>query len=440
MKKIKLGLGQRLYTKAKLIIPGGTQLLSKRPEMFLPDLWPAYYSRAKGCEIWDLDGNHYFDMSIMGIGACVLGYANSKVNKRVKFAINNGSMATLNSYEEVELAEKLLALHPWADAARFTRSGGEACAVAVRIARAYSKRDKVAFCGYHGWHDWYLSANLTDDKALDGQLLPGLEPAGVPRSLKNSNLPFTYGKIEELEEIVKLNKNEIGVIYMEFERHHLDLNFLKQVKTLAKRIGAVLVYDEVSSGFREYVGGMHMKYDLYPDICVLGKALGNGHPIGAVIGTQSVMSAAQKTFISSTSWTERVGFAASLETISVYEEKNVIEKITRNGKYLIQELEVLIKKHGLNVQILGLPSIVILSIKEKDPLVVKTVFTQEMLKRGFLASTVIYVSIAHKKVIIDEYIKCADEVLSMISAGIKNKNIRSPLEGPVCHAGFKRLN
>src|SRR3989338_1096085 len=151
--------GSVLWNKAKKLIPGGNQLLSKRSEMFLPDQWPSYYKKAQGIEVWDLDDYHYFDMSIMGMGACVLGYAHPSVNEAVKKAVEMGSMCTLNCYEEVELAEKLIELHPWSQMVRFARTGGEACAIAVRIARAASQRDKIAFCGYHGWHDWYLSSN-----------------------------------------------------------------------------------------------------------------------------------------------------------------------------------------------------------------------------------------------------------------------------------------
>ena len=157
-----MGKGQDLYKKAKKIIPGGSMLLSKRPEMFLPENWPSYYSKAKGCEVWDLDDNKYYDFAGMGVTACILGYADDDVDNAVKNAINNGSMNTLNSFEEVELAEKLIDIHPWAEMIRFARTGGEACAIVIRIARAASSKDHIAFCGYHGWHDWYLSANLSD--------------------------------------------------------------------------------------------------------------------------------------------------------------------------------------------------------------------------------------------------------------------------------------
>ncbi len=168
-----------MQARAKRLIPGMTQLLSKRPDMFSLGVWPGYFSKASGAYLWDLDGNQYLDMSIAGIGANVLGYADPDVDEAVKRAITDGISSSLNCPEEVELAELLCELHPWAEMVRYTRSGGEAMAVAVRIARAHTGKDKVAFCGYHGWHDWYLAANLGEKNALGDHLLPGLSPAGV---------------------------------------------------------------------------------------------------------------------------------------------------------------------------------------------------------------------------------------------------------------------
>ena len=168
--------GQDLYRKARKLIPGGTQLLSKRPEMLLPEQWPSYFAKAQGVQVWDLDGRKYIDMSYMGIGSCILGYADPDVDKAVHAAVDAGSMTTLNCPEEVELAELLCELHPWASMVRYARCGGEAMAVAVRVARAATGREKVAFCGYHGWHDWYLAANLGDSAALDGIFCLALIP------------------------------------------------------------------------------------------------------------------------------------------------------------------------------------------------------------------------------------------------------------------------
>jgi len=438
MKKINSGV--KLWRRAKKIIPGGNQLLSKRAEMFLPEQWPAYYKKAKGVEVWDLNNNHYIDMSILGIGTCVLGYANPEVNRAVKKAIKAGTMCTLNCYEEVELAEKLIELHPWADMARFARTGGEACAIAIRISRAATGKDKVAFCGYHGWHDWYLSANLIDAKSLNGHLLPGLEPAGVPRMLKGSSFPFNYGNLDELEKIVAENRNDIGVIVMEVERHKkLDIEFLKGVRRIARRIGAVLIFDEVTSGFRMSAGGMHTLYDIEPDIVVLGKAMGNGYPIAAIVGRREVMKAAQDTFISSTYWTERIGFVAALEVIRQFEKNNVAEHLITIGNYIKRGLERIFNSQKLKIEIVGLPPAPIIVIKEEKPLVIKTVFTQEMLKRGFLASTLIYVSYAHTEKIVNHYLEVANEVFGKIVLALRDGQLENMLEGPVCHSGFRRL-
>ncbi len=210
-----MGLGQELYKKAKKMIPGGTQLLSKRPEMFLPEFWPAYYSRAKGCRVWDLDGNEYVDASYMGIGANVLGYANDEVDAAALEAIHNGGMCTLNAPEEVAVAEKLLEIHPWAGSVRFAKAGGESLAMAVRIARAYTRRDIVLFCGYHGWHDWYLAANISNENAMDDLHIPGLEPLGVPQALAGTNLPFHYNNISEFHALMEKHKGKVAAVVME---------------------------------------------------------------------------------------------------------------------------------------------------------------------------------------------------------------------------------
>jgi glutamate-1-semialdehyde 2,1-aminomutase len=434
-----MGKSQKLYKKAKTIIPGGNQLLSKRPEMFLPGLWPSYYTKSKGCEVWDLDDQHYYDMGIMGIGTSVLGYANPTINKAVKKGIDNSNMCTLNAPEEVELAQMLLDLHPWAHMARFAKSGGESNTIAIRIARAFSKKDKIAFCGYHGWHDWYISANLNDASNLDNQLLPGLSTNGVPKALKNTVFPFEYSKIEQLENIVKHHADDLGVIIMEVQRYKdLDLEFLRKVRKIATKIGAVLIFDEISSGFRINTGGIHLLHDIIPDIVVYGKALGNGFPIGAIVGKKNVMQAAQDTFISSSYWTERSGYIAAIETLKFYKKHDVSNKIVAKGKYLEKNLNKIFKKYNLNISTTGLPSILAMAIKEESPTLIKTIFIQEMLKKGYLAATVIYVSYAHKKKIMDKYLKDAEAVFKFIAKN--KKHLEKYLENELSHSGFQRLN
>jgi len=385
MSELHIDSGLKLWDRAKTIIPGGNQLLSKKPEKFAPGLWPAYYSKAKGYEVWDLDGKRYLDFCGMGVGTCSLGYADPDVNLAVHTAINNGSMSQLNCPEEVELAELLIGLHPWADMARFTRTGGEACAVAVRIARAATRKDKVAFCGYHGWHDWYISSNLADQGNLDGQLLPGLEPVGVPRQLANTAFPFNYNRLDELEAIVSEHGDDLGVIIMEPERYIPPKpGFLEGVRAIANQLGAVLIADEVTSGFRINLGGAHLTKNFEPDMAVFGKALGNGFPIAAVIGKRPVMDAAQKSFISSTMWTERTGYAAGLATVQKMQRENVPHWLNHWGERLNAGWAQLGVIHGVDVETKGIPPLTVVNFPGEHSQAIMTFYTQEMLCKGYL--------------------------------------------------------
>lgn len=432
--------GQDLYNKAKTFIPGGTQLLSKRPEMFLPDLWPAYYDRAEGCQVWDLDGNKFIDMSYMGIGACILGYANPEINAAVIDAVNRGSMCTLNAPEEVELAELMCKLHPWAQMVRYTRSGGEAMAVAIRIARASSGKDKILFCGYHGWHDWYLAANLAEEKSLDGHLLPGLDPAGVPRDLKNSAIPFNYNNTEEFLSLVKKYEGQIGVVVMESIRDsYPDKEFIEAVQKVVKEQEIVFVVDEITAGWRLNAGGAHLFLGIKPDIAVFGKAISNGFPMGVIIGKREVMQAAQQTFISSTYWTERIGPAAALATIKYFIKNNVQDYLIKAGEQVQKGWQEMAQKNKLKIKVGGLMPLSHFSFDYEKPLVLKTLFTQEMLELGFLASTSFYASLAHQPELIKLYLEACDKVFALIAEALKKGEPEKLLKGPVCHSGFKRL-
>ncbi|TGL77752.1 aminotransferase class III-fold pyridoxal phosphate-dependent enzyme [Leptospira yasudae] len=431
--------GQKLWKRAKKVIPGGNMLLSKRAEMFLPDQWPAYFSKSKGCKVWDLDGREYTDMFIMGIGTNTLGYGHPEVDEAVIKTVSNGNMSTFNCPEEVYLAERLIELHPWADMVRFARTGGEANAISIRIARAASKKDKVAICGYHGWHDWYLSANLAEDDSLSGHLLPGLNPNGVPKNLRGTVFPFQYNRFEELESLV--NTQDIGVIKMEVSRNQGPENgFLQKVRTLASERNIVLIFDECTSGFRQSFGGLHKVYDVEPDIALFGKALGNGYAITAIVGRKEFMEAAQTTFISSTFWTERIGPTAALKTLEVMERLKSWELISNIGKDIKYRWTRLAEKYDLSIDIWGLDALAGFTFKSENALAYKTLITQEMLSKGFLAGNSVYVCIDHTPELIDAYINAIDPIFKLIQECENGRNVHSLLKGPVCHAGFKRLN
>ncbi len=433
--------GQDLYRKAKARIPGGTQLLSKRPEMFLPENWPAYYSRAQGAQVWDLDGNIYYDMTHNGVGACILGAADPEVDEAVIATVRAGSMSTLNPPEELELAELLCELHPWAEMVRYARTGGEAMAVAVRIARAYTRRDKVAFCGYHGWHDWYLAANLAEDHALDGHLLPGLDPAGVPRSLIGTALPFRYNHIQELEAIAARHGDELAAVVMEPIRNIEPVpGFLQEVRRTCNRTGAVLVMDEISAGFRLNTGGAHLVLGLEPDIAVFAKAMSNGYPMAAIIGKRDVMQAAQSTFISSTYWTERIGPAAALATIRKHRRCNVPQHLHRIGQMVRDGWRTAAERVGLAIEIGGMVPMSHFTIGGEQSQAAHTLFTQLMLERGFLAGRAFYATYAHQDYIVEAYLQATEETFSAIARALEREAVRDMLKGPVAHTGFARLN
>jgi len=431
---------QKLWIRAKSLIPGGNMILSKRPELFHPELWPAYFNKAKGCKVWDLDGKKYTDISLMGVGSNILGYANSQVDNAVKAAISKSNISTLNCPEEVELCERMVAMHPWSDMARLARTGGEASAISVRIARAASGKSKIAFCGYHGWHDWYLSANLKSTDGLKPHLMPGLDPAGVPKNLKDTAIPFNYNKFNELEKIVR--EHDIGTIKMEVSRNQKPKNdFLKKVRALCDKKKIILIFDECSSGFRQSFGGLHKLYGVNPDMAWFGKALGNGYGITAIIGKREIMDYAQNSFISSTFWSERSGPVAANKTLDIMEKTKSWKTITEIGNEVQKKWKLLAKKNNLNINLNGIPALSTFSIASSDWLKYKTYITQEMLKKGFLATNAIFVCVKHNKKILTTYFEILDELFYQISEFESGrKSIDEKLKGVICHSGFRRLN
>jgi len=427
-----LNTGQKMWKRANNVIPGGTMLFSKNPDLFLPKFWPAYFEKTKGCNVWDLEGKKYLDLSMMGVGTNTLGYSRREVDSAVKDAVRKGNMSTLNSKEEVLLAEKLVEMHPWSSMVKFTRTGGEAAAVAVRIARAVSGKDNVAVCGYHGWHDWYLSANLSDSNNLNSHLMSGLLISGVNRKLKNSVFSFEYNKFDQLKNIVK--KNNIGTVIMEVSRNEKpENNFLKEVRYFTKKNNIVLIFDECTSGFRETYGGLHLKYKINPDIATFGKALGNGYAINAIIGNYEVMKFANSTFISSTFWTERIGSAAALATLDLMKKIKSWEIISAIGRKIKKNWLTISNNHKLKIKIEGLDALPRFNFDSNFNLYYKTFISQEFLKKKFLASNAIYLCTEHNSKIINQYFEILDDIFYKIKK-IKdsNKDLNVQLDGPCC--------
>ena len=425
--------GINLYKYAKTLIPGGTTLFSKRSELYLPNKWPAYFKKTKKINVWDLNGNKYLDM-FCAVGTSILGYGNERVNKSVLKNIDNGNMSTLNCPEEVFLAKTIIKHHSWSSMAKFTRGGGEANALAIRIARSFTKKKNIAFCGYHGWHDWYLSANINSKNNLDQHLMPGLNYDGIPENLKNTSFPFPYNNFEYLKKLIE--KKNIGIIKMEVMRNFKpENNYLEKIRKICNEKKIVLIFDECTSGYRENMGGIHLKFNVFPDLAIFGKALGSGYAINAVIGKKSIMKKAENTFISSTFWGERIGYTAALSSIKEFKRINVFKKIEGNGKMIKRIWKDLSKKHKIPIKVMGsnaIPSFEFQDNHEKR----KTFLSQEMLKNKILATNVIYITIFHTKKNIYRYIKTLDSVFSDIS----KKNINKILKTKVCFKPINRIN
>jgi len=403
------------FNLAKKLIPGGTQLFSKKPELFAPGKWPGYYSKAKGAYIYDLDKNKYLDMSIMNVGACILGYADKDVDSFVKESIDNGVSSTINAIEEYDLAKLLIKLHPWSSRVRYARGGGEAMSIAVRIARTFTKRETVLFSGYHGWHDWYLSANIKSKKNLSKFLFDGLDPVGVPKNLMNSSIPFDDRNIEKLKKKIKNKENKIAAIIIEPARgNSVDRNYILELKKISKKIGAILIFDEITSGFRMNAGGIHMLHNINPDIAVFAKSMSNGYAMSAIIGKEKVMQSANETFISSTNWTERVGPSAALATIKKCINLDVFKHNIKIGLGMRNIWKELAKKHDLEIEISGIETLPSFKFLTSENLKMQTFFTREMLKHNILAFRQFRPCFAHKESHLSRYKKYADRIFRRI--------------------------
>lgn len=432
--------GYEMWQRAIKSLPGGNGLLSKRPDRYAPDIWPSYFSSCSGVKVTDLDGNDYIDMAQMGIGSAILGYAHQELTDAISEVIKEGVNCTLNAPEEVLLAEKLIDLNPFAGGVRFARSGGEAMAMAVRIARAHTGKDKVLFSGYHGWSDWYLATNLTNKDGLNDHLIPGLNTTGVPSGLANTAIPFVYNDIDDFERTIR-NNPDAGVICMEGARYDFPSpDFLDAVSAIAKKHNMIVILDEITSGWRMTDGGVYKINGFNPDIVVYAKAMGGGYAISAVVGSEKVMDSAQDTFMSSTMWTERVGFTAALKTIDIITREKIWNHLIEMGDLIGNGWLKLSKKHNLKISITDFKPLITMKLDYGDRnQALVTLFIQEMLKRGYLASTSVYLSYAHTEDIINKYLENVDECFFILSKAIENNNENDLLDTKVRSDSFNRI-
>lgn len=437
----KQASGPELWAKAKTKISCGTGLLSKRAHLFDEKTWPSYFSRCKGAHVWDLDDRRYVDFT-GGVGAILVGHADDDVNAAVHRRVNLGSYCTLASPDEVALADQLLGLHPWAQKVRYARGGGEALGLAVRIARAATSRSGVAFCGYHGWSDWYLAANLGDDAALDGHLLPGLQPLGVPRELAGTAASFRYNDFDSFRAASQKLDGKLAAVVMEPMRSELPRDgFLQKVINACHAAGAVFVLDEVTSGWRFGFPGAAPKLGIEPDIAVYAKAMSNGYPSGAIIGKGAVMDAANASFISSSYWTDGVGTAASFACIGKMQRAGVQQHVWSLGEKLQSGLRDVVARHpALQMKIGSMPCApsIVFGLGEESG-AAKALMIRHMLERGFLISSQLYVMWPHNEEMIASMLSALDESLALVAQTRERGALKAESGVQTAQQGFARL-
>ena len=311
----------------------------------------------------------------------------------------------------------------------------------ARIARATTGRSLLAICGYHGWHDWYLAANLGGDDALDGHLLAGLEPAGVPPELRGTNLTFHYGDMNAFDRIVADHGDRLAAVIMEpCRRHHPPPGFLEYIRAETQRVGALLVFDEVSVGWRLARGGAHLRYGVTPDLALFAKSLGNGHPMAAVIGTRAGMEGAHRSFISSTYWTEGVGFVAAKAVLQKMQRIDLPAHCAHIGRRYLAAVLRTSARHGVPLVRDGdIDEHPHVRFEHEQAPELQTLYTRLMLQRGFLTGDGMFVSLPHTEAVIDEYEVAMDEVFGEIAAALCAGEVSERIAGPVARPGFVRL-
>lgn len=411
--------------RAERVIPLGAQTFSKSPMSFVQGPGPNFLSKAKGAHVWDVDGNCYIDYS-MGLGPVIIGHADPVVNEAARLQMEEGISFSLPHPIEVQVAQLLCDLVPCAEMVRFGKNGSDATAAAVRVARAYTKRDKVARCGYHGWQDWYIGST---SRSL-----------GVPDSVRRLTLSFPYGSVEKLHSLFQEHKHEIACVIMEpvtFDPP--GPGYLEGVKEICQQQRTLLVFDEIVTGFRLALGGAQEHFDVTPDLACLGKAMSNGFPLSAVVGRAEVMRLFEEVFFSCTHGGEAVSLAACHATIKELQRRCGIDQLWSLGSRLKDGTNQLIEQFGLRdyAACVGLPpftGIRFRSTNSAPPLLLRSLFQQEAIKRGVLTLGNHMLSVAHDQEIVAETLNIYRAVFETIGDAVQNGEVAERLEGPPVQA------
>ena len=427
--RLKIDRSNEYWERARKLIPAGTQTFSKGPTQYVDGVAPKYLARGDGCHVWDVDGNEFID-HVLGLGALTLGYHNPKVDEAVTRQLRDGPTFSLMHPLEVEVSEKLVELIPCAEMVRFGKNGSDVTSGAVRAARAYTGREKIACCGYHGWQDWYIGTTT--------------RAKGVPESTKELTLPFRYNDLQSLEELFAANPGEIAAVIMEaIAIEEPAAGFLADVKELAHRNGALLIFDEVVNGFRLAIAGAQEYYGVVPDMATFGKGMANGMPLAAVVGSAEVMKEFGEVFFSFTFGGEALSLAAAMATIAVFETESVIEHIAKQGRKLLNGYNRLAAEHGLAeiTQAKGVPAHSVMyfnAVGAADPLLLKSLFQQEALKRGILTLALHNMCLAMSDADIEVTLNAYNEALAVLKKAVDDDSVAARLEGEPIRPIFTR--
>ncbi len=427
-RKLVLDRSARLLDSARRLIPGGSQTFSKGPTQFVQGASPSFLARGQGCRVWDVDGNSYLDTA-MALGSVILGYAHPSVDEAVRAQMKDGISFSLPHPLEVELSERLSRIIPCAEMVRFAKNGSDATSGAVRLARAFTGREKIACCGYHGWQDWYIGTTTRN--------------RGVPPAVRQLTLPFEYNRIESLERLFQENRGQIAAVIMEpVGIIEPQGDFLRQVQAIARREGALLIFDEVLTGFRISLGGAQAHFGVTPDLACFGKALANGFPLSVVVGRRDVMKLFEEVFFSFTFGGETVSLAAAMATLDQLEKEKVIPRLWSLGRELRDGYNVLARHYGLQGKTScdGLPPRTVVQFlgTEQESLLLKSFFQQECMKRGLLFSGAQNPSFSHGDAEVEEILRVYRSVLEGLAGALKAGNLADRLEGDLLQPVFRR--
>lgn len=410
---------EEMLHRALRVIPLGTQTFSKSKTQYPYGVSPYFIQKAQGSKVWDIDGNEYIDF-INSLCAITLGYNDRDVNKAVSDQLEEGVIFSLPHSIEVEVAEKIIEMVPCAEMVRFGKNGSDATAGAVRIARAYTGRDYVAVCGYHGWQDWYIGSTTRN--------------LGVPQSTQEMTLKFNYNDINSLEKLFSDFPKKIAAVILEpMNVQEPQDNFLMKVRKLTHANGAVLIFDETITGFRFAKGGAQEYFNVTPDLATFGKGLANGYPLSVVTGRADIMKLMEEVFFSFTFGGETLSLAASLATLTKLQAEPVIETLYKQGQKILDGINNLIKDKGMTniISTTGNPTWNFLQFKDTpsyNQWEIKTLYMQEVFARGILAYGTHNMSYAHTDQDIEKLLEVYDEVFNIIKDVVQNNNLEKYLK------------